>query len=156
MLAGDPAAAVATLRRSYEALAEMGERGFRSTIAGLLAHALCALGEDDEADRFSRACEDAAAPEDAFSQVLWRSARAKVLARRGDAGPAEAAAREAVEIAERTDLLNTQADALLDLAEVLERSGRNDEARAAAQDAAECFERKGNLVSLARARAAVS
>ena len=155
MLAGDPAAAVATLRRSYEALAEMGERGFRSTIAGLLAHALCALGEDDEADRFSRACEDAAAPEDVFSQVLWRSARAKVLARRGDAEAAEAAAREAVEIAERTDLLNTQADALLDLAEVLERSGRKDEASAAAKVAAERFERKGNLVSLARARAAV-
>jgi hypothetical protein len=78
-----------------------------------------------------------------------------VLARRGDANAAEAAAREAVEIAERTDLLNTQADALLDLAEVLERSGRKDEATAAAKVAAERFERKGNLVSLARARAAV-
>jgi predicted ATPase len=155
MLAGDPAAAVATLRQSYEALAEMGERSFRSTIAGLLAHALCALGEDDEAERFSRACEDAAAPQDVFSQVLWRSAQAKVLARRGDAEAAEAAAREAVEIAERTDLVNTQADALLDLAEVLALAGRADEARAAAGDAAERFERKGNVTSLARARAAV-
>ena len=155
MLAGDPATAAATLRRSYEALAEMGERSFRSTIAGLLAHALCALGEDDEAERFSRACEDAAAPEDVFSQVLWRSARAKVLARRGDAEAAEAAAREAVAIAERTDLVNTQADALLDLAQVLALAGRADEARAAAQDAAERFERKGNVTSLARARAAV-
>ena len=60
-----------------------------------------------------------------------------------------------MEIAERTDLLNTQADALLDLAEVLERSGRKDEASAAAKDASERLERKGNLVSLARARAAL-
>jgi len=75
-----------------------------------------------------------------------------VLARRGEADAAEAAAREAVAIAERTDLLNTQADALLDLAQVLAQAGRSDEARAAARDAAERFERKGNLPSLARAR----
>ena len=130
----------------------MGERSFRSTIAGLLAQALCALGEDDETDRFSRVCEETAAEEDVFSQVLWRSARAKVLARRGEGDAAEAAAREAVAIAERTDLLNTQADALLDLAEVLALSGRTDEAKAAAREAAERFERKGNLPSLARAR----
>jgi ATP/maltotriose-dependent transcriptional regulator MalT len=152
MLAGDPAAAARTLRQSYETLSGMGERSFRSTIAGLLAHALCELGEDDEADQFSRACEEAAAEEDVFSQVLWRSARAKVLARRGEADAAEAAAREAVAIAERTDLLNTQADALLDLAEVLAQAGRSDEARAAARDAADRFERKGNLPSLERAR----
>jgi predicted ATPase/class 3 adenylate cyclase len=155
MLAGDPAAAAATLRQSYETLTEMGERSFRSTIAGLLAHALCALGEQAEAEHFSRACEEAAAEEDVFSQVLWRSARAKVLAQRGEAEAAEGAAREAIAIAERTDLVNTQADALLDLAEVLTLAGRADEASAAARDAAERFERKGNLVSLARARAAV-
>jgi predicted ATPase/class 3 adenylate cyclase len=154
MLAGDPAAAAATLRRSHETLLEMGERSFRSTIAGLLAQALCALGEDDEAESFSRACEQAAAPEDVFSQVLWRSARAKVLARRGETDAAEAAAREAVAIAERTDLLNTQADALLDLAEVLSAAGRADQARAAAVEAATRYERKGNRPSLARARAA--
>jgi ATP/maltotriose-dependent transcriptional regulator MalT len=154
MLAGDPAAAATTLRRSHETLLEMGERSFRSTIAGLLAQALAALGEDDEAESFSRACEQAAAPEDVFSQVLWRSARAKVLARRGETDAAEAAAREAVAIAERTDLFNTQADALLDLAEVLSAAGRADEARAAAEEAATRYERKGNRPSLARARAA--
>src|SRR5215217_1334636 len=142
MLAGDPGAAAATLRRSYETLTEMGERSFRSTIAGLLAHALCAVGEDDEAERFSRAGESAASSEDVYSQVLWRSARAKVLARRGEGEAAEATAREAVALAERTDLLNTQADTLLDLAEVLALAGRHDEAEAAAREAAERFERK--------------
>ena len=76
-----------------------------------------------------------------------------MLARRGDFDAAERAAREAVAIAERSDLLNTQADALLDLAEVLALAGRGDEAKAAAGEAAERFERKGNLPSLARARA---
>ena len=138
--------AASTLRESYETLSGMGEHSFRSTIAGLLAHSLCELGEDDEADRFSRACEEAAADEDVFSQVLWRSARAKVLARRGEFDAAELAAREAVAIADRTDLLNTQADALLGLA------GRPDDAKAAALEAAERYERKGNLPSLERAR----
>jgi hypothetical protein len=76
-----------------------------------------------------------------------------VLARRGEARAAEDAARDAVAIAERSDLLNTQADALLDLAEVLALGGRADDAKAAALEAAERFERKGNLPSLARARA---
>jgi predicted ATPase/class 3 adenylate cyclase len=152
MLAGDPAAAAAVLRQSHEALAEMGERSFRSTVAGLLAHALCALGEYDEADHFSRVCEDDAVEGDVFSQVLWRSARAKVLARRGEADAAEAVAREAVAITERTDLLNDQGYALLDLAEVLARAGRTAEAKDAALEAAERFERKGNLPLLARAR----
>ena len=71
----------------------MGERGFLSTIAGFLAQALCAQGEYDEAERFSRASEAAAAPDDVMSQVLWRTARAKVRAaarrrrKRRDAGP---------------------------------------------------------------------
>jgi tetratricopeptide (TPR) repeat protein len=131
----------------------MGERGFLSTVAGLLAHALIAVGEDGDAERFSRLSEQAAAPDDVTSHVLWRTARAKLLARRGEHEAAERVAREAVEMVGRTDLLNQQGDALLDLADVLVLAGRADEARAAALEAAERFERKGNLPSLARARA---
>ena len=79
-----------------------------------------------------------------------------VLSRRCAFEAAEAAARQAVAIAEPTDLLNTQADAWLDLAEVLALAGRADEARAAAGEAAERYERKGNLPSLERARRAAS
>ena len=88
--------------------------------------------------------------------MLWRTARAKILARRGELGPAEALAREAVAIGEPTDLLNDQADALLDLAEVLRLAGRAEEARVAALEAAKRFERKGNLPSLERAREAAA
>ena len=94
-----------------------------------------------------------AAPDDVMSQVLWRTARAKVRAERGDAESAEALAREAVRLAEGTELLNTQGDALLDLATVLTAAGRREEALAAAEEAAQRYEQKGNR-ALARASAA--
>jgi predicted ATPase/class 3 adenylate cyclase len=152
MLAGNPEAAASTLRDSYATLEEMGERGFLSTIAGFLAQALCAQGEYDEAEHFSRVSEAAAAPDDVMSQVLWRTARAKVQAQRGDAEAAETLAREAVELAEGTELLNTQGDALVDLATVLTATGRREEALVAAEAAAERYEQKGNRPSLERAR----
>ena len=80
--------------------------------------------------------------------MIWRSTRAKVLARRGDLGHAEKLSRKAVEIAEATDLFNAQGDALSDLAEVLTLAGRPTEATAALMRAAGRFERKGNLSSL--------
>ena len=153
LLAGTPEAAVETLRQSYATLDQGGERAYRSTIAGFLAHALLAENEDVEAERFSRESERAASPEDVLSQVLWRTARAKLLARRGELAPAEALAREAVAVAEPTDLLSTHADALCDLAEVLVLAGRSDDSLAALRDASELYERKGNLSALARARA---
>ena len=56
-------------------------------------------------------------------------------------------------LAEATDLLNTQGDALLDLASVLAHGPRREDALAAAEEAARRFEQKGNRASLARARA---
>src|SRR3954468_8908599 len=152
-LAGTPGAAVESLRQSLATLDEGGERAYLSTIAGFLAHALAAEGEDEAAERFSRESEQAASPDDVLSQVVWRTARAKILARRGELGRAEALAREAVAFAEPTDLLVTRADALADLAEVLALAGRRDESLAALRDAAGLYERKGDVTSLARARA---
>jgi tetratricopeptide (TPR) repeat protein len=152
MLAGNPAEAASTLQESYTTLESMGERGFLSTIAGFLAHALCAQGEYDEAERFSRASEAAAATDDVLSHVLWRTARAKVRIQRGDAEGAETLAREAVRLAEGSELLNTQGDALLDLATVLTAAGRQEEALTAVEAAAERYEQKGNRPSLERAR----
>jgi tetratricopeptide (TPR) repeat protein len=88
-----------------------------------------------------------------LSQALWRTARAKILARRGELARAEAFAREAVAFAEPTDLLGTRADALVDLAEVLALAGRREESLAALRDAAALYERKGDVTSLARAQA---
>jgi predicted ATPase/class 3 adenylate cyclase len=151
-LAGTPGAAVDTLRQSFATLDQGGERAFLSTIAGFLAHALYEEGNDDEAERFSRESEDAAAPDDVLSQVLWRTARAKVRARQGDIERAEALAREAVRLGEPTDLVNTRADALSDLAEVLALGGRLKEALAALEEATQLYAQKGNLTALQRAR----
>ena len=118
-LGGDVEKAAEILHDSYETLEQMGERSYLSTIAGFLAQALYTQGEYDEAEGLSRASEAAAAANDVVSQVLWRSARAKIKAQRGEIEEAQALAREAVEIVETTDLLNTQGDAFSDLAEVL-------------------------------------
>jgi tetratricopeptide (TPR) repeat protein len=155
-LAGTPEAAIETLQASYETLEQMGERGFLSTIAGFLAQAHYAREDYEEAERFSRASADAADDDDVLSQVLWRTARAKVLARRGEVAAAEALVREALELVEATDLLNAQGDALLDLAEVLRLAGRTREAATVAQEAATRYEQKENRVSLARAREAAA
>jgi predicted ATPase/class 3 adenylate cyclase len=153
MLAGDPAAATRILRESYADLEPMGERSYLSTAAALLAHTLYAQGELGEAERFSRVSENAAATEDAFSQVLWRSGRAKIRARQGDPTEAETLAREAVALAEKTDLLNTQGDTLADLSEVLLIAHRPAEAGAVLEQAARRFEQKGNSASLRRVNA---
>jgi predicted ATPase/class 3 adenylate cyclase len=153
ILAGNPAAAARISRESYAQLEPLGERAYLSTAAALLAHALGDLDELDEAERFSRVSEEASSPEDVFSQVLWRSGRAKICARRGELETAETLAREAVALAEKTDLLNTQGDTLVDLAEVLALAGQQSEAASVLEQAAATFERKGNVTSLERVRA---
>jgi predicted ATPase/class 3 adenylate cyclase len=154
-LAGHPEAAIATLREGFAKLDQAGERGYLSTIAGFLSHALIAQGEDAEAERFSLECEDAAAPEDVLSQVLWRTAKAKLRARHGLLEEAEALTREAVRLSEPTDLLGTRAAALADLADVLELAGSPDEALAALRESARLYGSKGNLTALARVAAHV-
>ena len=152
-LAGNPGAAIATLRESFATFDQAGERGFLSTIAGFLSHALISQGEDHEAERFSRECEQAAAAEDVLSQVLWRTARAKLRARHGLLEEAEALTRAAVRLSEPTDLLGTRAAALAELADVLELAGMHSEALAALRDSARLYESKGNLTALERVTA---
>jgi len=155
-IAGTPEAAAPSLRLGYETLDQMGERGLLSTVAGFLAQALYAGGEHDEAARFSRLSEDATAVDDVFSHMLWRSSRAKILARQGDFEQAEALAREAVRISESTDLLNTRADTFVDLAHVLSLAGRAADAADALEEAARLYERKGNAPALERARSSAA
>lgn len=150
MLAGNPGGAATMLRNSYEALEVMGETGFLSTIAGFLAQSLYEQEQYEEAEQFSRRCEEFAAEDDALSQVLWRSTRAKVTARRRDPARAEELAREAVELIKQTEMLNTHADALIDLAEVLTLDDRSAEAHECRSEAARLYERKGNVVALVR------
>ena len=56
---------------------------------------------------------------------MWRGVRAGVLAREGRADAADALAREAVALIERTDLLTHHGDEMLDLADVLTAARRD-------------------------------
>ena len=152
MLAGRPDIAEELLRTGYRRLEEMGENALLSTSAAVLAQAIYAQGRTDEAALFCDVSARTAAADDLWTQVLWRSVRGKILARRGRGEEGGALAREAVRLVERTDLLIHHGDALLDLAEVL-RLPTAQEERALALKAVAMYEQKGNLVSAERARA---
>jgi tetratricopeptide (TPR) repeat protein len=150
LLAGDPAAAEAGLRRAREMLEQMGERGVLSTFAGVLARTLCTLGRHGEAEQWSHTSEELGASDDIGTQMLWRQTRGRAIAER-DLQAGEALVREAVTLAEETDMLNHRADALLDLADVLELASRREEAAAEVGEALALYERKGNVVMAERA-----
>lgn len=153
--AGDVRAEERERRAGYEALRKMGMTGYQATWAAWLARPLIDLGRDEEALELTRESEELGDSEDITVQVPWRSARAKVLARRGAAEEAERLAQDSVAIAEQTDWLNLRGDALMDLAEVLRLCGKRDEAAEAARTAAERYEMKGNVVRTAVAHAFV-
>jgi tetratricopeptide (TPR) repeat protein len=88
-----------------------------------------------------------------LTQALWRQVQALVLADRGQFAHAEPLAREAVALTNRTDSLNTQGDALCDLAEVLAMAGRTEDAIVQLEHALRSYGQKGNLASVGRTRA---
>jgi tetratricopeptide (TPR) repeat protein len=148
--AGDPAAAAELGEQGCRLLDELGEKGYLSTAAGRMAHVLYALDRLEEAEAWAGRSGELGASDDAITQMLWREAKAKVLARRGEHAEAERLAREAVAIGEETDLLDNQADAHADLAEVLSLAGRPKEATEALEQALARYERKGNVVMAGR------
>lgn len=152
MLAGDFAAAEASLRAGVDALTEMGEQAFLSTTAAFLARAVLAQDRIDEAEELAQLSATLAASGDRLTQVLWRGVQARVLAQRTRLAEAEALAREAVSLAEQTDFVVYRGDALVDLACILRDAGRDAEAEAAATAGLALHERKGNLVTAAKIR----
>jgi ATP/maltotriose-dependent transcriptional regulator MalT len=147
MLAGDFAAAEASLRTGFDALTEMGEQAFLSTTAAFLARAVLEQGRLDEAETLAQQSERLADAADLLTQMLWRGVEARVLAGRGQLGTAETLAREAVALAEQTDFVVYRGDALIDLAHVLRASRRPEEASAAAAAGLALHHQKGNLVT---------
>ncbi len=151
MLAGDPAAAEVYLRADSDTLDDMEDEALLSTTDAFRAQALLAQGRDAEAERYTRLSEQRAETSDLLTQMMWRSVRARVLARRGNTARAEALALEAVSLAEQTDFLNQRADVLLDFAHVLHQAGRLEVARARGAEALHLYEQKGNSVAAASA-----
>ena len=153
MVRGDWRAGEKELRQGFEALESMGDKNYLAITAGWLAHCLYVQGRYEEADDFASVCENSAAKSWIAAQVLWRGARAMLHARGGDVETGEALAREAVDLALRTDRVDTQTDALMDLAEVLRIGGRGAEAVPIVADALHRYELKEVHPAAARARA---
>jgi len=152
LLAGDPVAAERELRWGYEELDRMGEQGFFSTVAGQLACALVELRRYEEAEGVAKASEEAGSEDDFITQILWRTALAQVRSHQARFEEAERLGSEAVEIARRTDWIDSQGDALCTLAEVLSAAGRADEAAPHAREALRLYEQKEAVVSAGLAR----
>ncbi len=150
LLAGDVAAAVAAGEEGCRMLEALGERSYLSTVGGTLARALYAAGRLDDAEAWADRSAALGTTDDLVTEMLWRQARALVLARRGEHDEAERLAREAVAIGDQTQSLNEQADAYWDLAVVLLLGERRDEAAEALHRALDRYERKENLVMAER------
>jgi class 3 adenylate cyclase/tetratricopeptide (TPR) repeat protein len=153
MLAGDPAAAAEFGAEGCRLLDDLGEKSYLSTLAGKLAQALYALDRLEEAESWALRSAELGASDDLITHMLWRQARSKVLARRGEAVEAERLALEAVAVSQKTDFLDAQGDVYADLAEVLLLGDSPKEAGAALRQALERYQRKGNIVSARRIQA---
>jgi predicted ATPase len=152
LLTGNQVAAETSMRNAYRTLEEMGERNFRSTMAATLALLIVEQGRAAEAEALAEVSAQLGEAGDLLTQIRWRRARARMLALRKEFTAADALAREALAIAEKTDFINERADALIDLSHVLEASCRCDEAIAAVSEALQLYELKGNLVAAAATR----
>jgi predicted ATPase/class 3 adenylate cyclase len=152
-LAGDPSAAESELRRGYDVLDRLGDRYYLPTFAGLLARALLLQGRPEEAAELTSIAEDRARCDDVDAQALWRSARAKLLARSGDLEVAEELALEAVDVLASTDAVFFQVAALSELAEVQLVGGHVAEATTTVDAALALAEAKQSAVLVARLHA---
>jgi tetratricopeptide (TPR) repeat protein len=139
-----------------EGLEAAGEQGWLSTMAAMLANALCAQGKLDEAAAAARRSRETATSDDFNAQSLWRGSQARILARRGQFEEAEQLARESIELIDQSDELSHQADQRVGLAEVLRLAGRTEEAIPVLRDALDRYERKENDVSAAATRTLLS
>jgi class 3 adenylate cyclase/tetratricopeptide (TPR) repeat protein len=146
LAADDPQAAESELRPALDAC----QTDVAAGLAAALGESLYRQGRLDEAHVLAdRAEQDAA---HVAERVRARGLRAKLLARAGRRAEAEAAAREALDMAEDSDYLQMRADALMDLAEVLQITERPDDAAASVGAALQLYKQKGSTASAARAR----
>ena len=152
-LAGDLEQSERVLRRGHELLVEVGDKGVRATLDGLLADVLVRQGCDEEALELVEEVRTIAQIDDLDAQPRWRAVLARVLSRRGAHAEAEQRAREALALLEPTDFIDLEGYVRDVLGEVLARVGRIQEALDEVGRAAALHEQKGNVVSAARSRA---
>jgi tetratricopeptide (TPR) repeat protein len=151
-LVDDWASAESELRSCFEQFAAAADRGMRQLVAGRLARVLVRVGNLDEAEDLARSASREGDADDFSEQVAWRQGLALVEAARGRYVQARKVAREAVDLAERSDWLNLHAETLEDLAAVESAAGKIGDASTALDQAIALYERKGNRVAAERTR----
>ncbi|HEX6673672.1 MAG TPA: AAA family ATPase [Actinomycetes bacterium] len=155
LLDDDVAAAERALRRGYEALERRHATASRANVAALLARVLLRQGRDPEAEHYTQICESLTALGQLDTRIKWRGIRAVVMAHRGELDAAEDLARFAVKLAKGSEQLDSQAEALTDLAEVLRATkdpAKHREADELIEQAIEMYEKKGNVAAQTKLR----
>jgi DNA-binding SARP family transcriptional activator len=152
LLAGDVDAAETALRESCTALEQMGDQANLATRAAQLAEILLLQGSDEEAGQWISLAEELGAEDDVWTQIRWRTVRAKLLARQGELARAEGLARTVRQLADTTDALEPQAKALISLAEALHLAGQDDQSQQLYDEAVRLLLKKGNLAAAKQAR----
>jgi tetratricopeptide (TPR) repeat protein len=143
--AGDLAGEERVLRESFARLSELGDRGYRSTVAMYLSRCLADQGRDDEARTWLGSARDLTDAGDAVNVVGLDSTEAVLLARSGDLRDAERLSRRALAGAEQTDYVSIRELTRMQVAEVLERVGQVDEARRMLEEALAIAHDHGDL-----------
>ena len=93
-LAGDLAGCRARAPRRRRGAGGIDERYFRSTVVGMLAGVLVESGRFEDAEATVETARELADEDDALSQILWRTAHARLLAEAGKADEAVARGRK--------------------------------------------------------------
>jgi hypothetical protein len=125
----------------------VGERGYLSTIDGLLALALTRQHRYDEAEAFADNGRQIGSEDDHITQIYWRVAKAHVAGHRGDGVEAARLAAEVMDLARDFDSFDGPI-AAVEIAMYLEP----DAAREALERGLRIAEAKGNVVTSAQAR----
>jgi tetratricopeptide (TPR) repeat protein len=146
-------AAERELRAAYEQLLEIGDIGYVSWVAAMLARVLAERGAYREARELARRCREEMQQDHAFAQVVSRLGEAVALEGEGLTQAAEDVALEAYALVQETDMVDVRADVLLLLAELDRAAGRDELAYRRSEEALELYEQKGDVVSAACARA---
>jgi len=140
------------LRDGYDRLLEIGDVGYLSWTAAMLARVLAERGSFAEAREVARRCREELQLDHAFAQAASRLAEGIALLGEGRPDEAEAMGSEALELALESDMLDVQGDIVLLLADVDRAAGRDEQARARTHEALALYEQKGDLVSAGVAR----
>jgi class 3 adenylate cyclase/tetratricopeptide (TPR) repeat protein len=148
LLAGDPSTAEHTARDAISALAEMGEKTYRSTLLLHLAHALIEQERHEEAEHALRQTEALIAPGEDLHASLILALQGVLALERGSPTEAERLARETLVHAESSGTPHWTARSRVIVATVLEGVGLADEAREAAQGALHLYRRKGAVLGV--------